>query len=116
MMKKEVLILSLLFVALAPAYPKIVLSNAFCDNMVLQQDTLVKLWGKANSGSKIIINVSWARKVFSTNSDSHDGISHLFPIDNKGRNISWYKNNNFESSKSYHGMAYLNAVKWCIKN
>jgi len=38
----------------------------------------------------------------------HDGISHLFPIDNKGRNISWYKNNNFESSKSYHVLGYHN--------
>lgn len=71
MKKRVIILLLLLFVALAPAYPKIVLSNVFSDNMVLQQDTLVRFWGKANPGSKITINVSWARKVFSTNSDSH---------------------------------------------
>jgi predicted Zn-dependent protease len=37
-----------------------------------------------------------------TNYIGHDGSLHSFPKDEKGRDISWYKNNNFESSKSYH--------------
>ena len=32
----------------------------------------------------------------------HDGTAHPWPIDEKGRNLTLYKNNNFGSSKSYH--------------
>jgi hypothetical protein len=32
----------------------------------------------------------------------HDGDSHSWPIDNKGRDLSFYQQNNFEGSKSYH--------------
>ncbi len=38
----------------------------------------------------------------------HDGKSFSFPIDEQGRDLSWYKNNAFESSKSYHVMGYYN--------
>ena len=38
----------------------------------------------------------------------HDGERNTFPIDEKGRDISWYKNNNFESSKSYHVLGHYN--------
>ena len=34
----------------------------------------------------------------------HDGLASAWPIDNKGRNLSIYKNNNFGDSKSYHVM------------
>ncbi len=32
----------------------------------------------------------------------HDGSASPWPIDEKGRDLSWYKNNNFGASKSYH--------------
>lgn len=32
----------------------------------------------------------------------HGGKAHLWPIDDEGRDLSFYKNNNFGSSKSYH--------------
>ncbi|MBC6999178.1 DUF5107 domain-containing protein [Cytophaga sp. FL35] len=32
----------------------------------------------------------------------HGGKAHSWPIDDKGRDLSFYKNNNFGSSKSYH--------------
>jgi Tfp pilus assembly protein PilF len=32
----------------------------------------------------------------------HNGSAHTWPIDDKGRDLSFYKNNTFESSKSYH--------------
>ncbi|WP_234998000.1 DUF5107 domain-containing protein [Parabacteroides sp. Marseille-P3160] len=38
----------------------------------------------------------------------HDGESNPFPIDKQGRDLSLYKNNDFESSKSYHVMGYYN--------
>jgi hypothetical protein len=32
----------------------------------------------------------------------HDGSVNPWPVDNQGRDLSWYRNNNFGSSKSYH--------------
>ena len=32
------------------------------DNMVLQQDTRARIWGKAAPGEKITVSVSWSRK------------------------------------------------------
>ncbi len=32
----------------------------------------------------------------------HDGENHAWPVDEKGREISWYEQNNFGGSKSYH--------------
>ncbi|MCJ7580748.1 MAG: DUF5107 domain-containing protein [Candidatus Aminicenantes bacterium] len=37
-----------------------------------------------------------------TNSIGHGGDAHPWPIHENGRDVSFYKNNNFESSKSYH--------------
>ncbi|MDB5280812.1 MAG: repeat-containing protein [Ferruginibacter sp.] len=34
----------------------------------------------------------------------HDGLASAWPVDDKGRNLSIYKNNNFGDSKSYHVM------------
>jgi tetratricopeptide (TPR) repeat protein len=32
----------------------------------------------------------------------HSGRAHLWPVDEQGRDVSYYRNNNFGSSKSYH--------------
>lgn len=37
-----------------------------------------------------------------TNYIGHSGDAHPWPIHENGRDVSFYKNNNFESSKSYH--------------
>ena len=37
-----------------------------------------------------------------TNYIGHGGDAHTWPIHENGRDVSFYKNNNFESSKSYH--------------
>lgn len=37
----------------------------------------------------------------------HDGSVNLWPYDKEGRDLSWYKNNNFGSSKSYHVSGYF---------
>lgn len=37
-----------------------------------------------------------------TNYIGHGGGSHPFPLDEQGRDLSWYENNNFGPSKSYH--------------
>lgn len=33
---------------------------------------------------------------------SHGGIADSWPVDSKGRSVSWYRNNDFEGGKSYH--------------
>lgn len=39
---------------------------------------------------------------------AHDGIPHSFPLDEEGRNLSYYKNNAFGPSKAYHVLGYYN--------
>ncbi|HEV7330819.1 MAG TPA: DUF5107 domain-containing protein [Flavisolibacter sp.] len=57
--------------------------------------------------------LSWENAAYKTANDlrfyfpgthhiGHDGSAGLWPIDEKGRDLSWYKNNNFGESKSYH--------------
>lgn len=38
----------------------------------------------------------------------HGGELFSFPVDEEGRNIGWYRNNNFGSSKSEHVLGYYN--------
>ena len=42
------------------------LPSIISDNMVLQQLSEVNLWGTANSGEKITINVSWSKVPYQT--------------------------------------------------
>ena len=45
---------------------QIELSNLFSDNMVLQQESYVNLWGKAKKNQELIIYTSWSGKVIRT--------------------------------------------------
>lgn len=55
------LILAIAAVCLAwSASAKIELPAILCDNMVLQQNAMVNLWGKATPKAKVTITVSWA--------------------------------------------------------
>ena len=60
-MKRQVLILSLLVMAITALDAKVVLPSVFSDNMVLQQQTDVAIWGKAEPGKKVTISASWMR-------------------------------------------------------
>ena len=53
----------------AGAMAKIVLPEILSDNMVLQQQTDVCLWGKADSDKEITICPSWTNNVYRTMSD-----------------------------------------------
>ncbi|MBK7711729.1 MAG: DUF5107 domain-containing protein [Bacteroidales bacterium] len=57
--------------------------------------------------------LSWENGGFSASGDlqfffpgnfyiGHDGAVNPWPVDKEGRDLSWYKNNNFGTSKSYH--------------
>ena len=41
---------------------KITLPEIIGDNMVLQQDTKVRIWGKASAGKTVTITTSWSRE------------------------------------------------------
>lgn len=61
-MKKQirpVILFFFLFVCSLSSQAKVTLPSIFSDNMVLQQNTLVNLWGKATAGEKIVIKASW---------------------------------------------------------
>lgn len=42
------------------------------DNMVLQQQSTVKLWGEANAKSKVTVKTSWNKKIYTTVSDAEE--------------------------------------------
>ena len=49
---------------------KVTLAPVFTDNMVLQQKTEVKLWGKASPKKTVTVNTSWNGAVYSTMADA----------------------------------------------
>lgn len=60
------LFIALLFIILSvPTNAAIKLPSIFSDNMVLQQNTKVNMWGKANVGEKITVKCSWSKKNYS---------------------------------------------------
>lgn len=53
-----------------PAIGKVIPSSLISDNMVLQQQTEIKLWGKATPNTKITITTSWNKKTQKCSSNS----------------------------------------------
>lgn len=65
------LLVSGLFLS-ADAFAKVTLPALLCDNMVIQRDTQVCLWGKSDK-KKISIKTSWDDEVYKVNvSDNGD--------------------------------------------
>jgi sialate O-acetylesterase len=68
-MKNKILIFVLLMLASA-VYAEIKLPSVISDNMVLQADTNVPIWGKAEPNSKITVLCSWNDSKVSADSDT----------------------------------------------
>ncbi|NDW11151.1 sialate O-acetylesterase [Dysgonomonas sp. 520] len=68
-MKKIVGSMLLLFFV-ANITAKVKLPSVISDNMVLQQNTNVKLWGKSEENVKISITTGWNNKTYTTNADN----------------------------------------------
>jgi len=68
----------ILIIALAGSFAsinlkaEIKLPSIFCDNMVLQQQSQVALWGKASANSTVRVTTSWDHKSYSTRA-ANDG-------------------------------------------
>lgn len=74
---KKILFVLFSFIFLSEAHSKITLPPIIGDNMLLQQQTDVKLWGKSDKKGEVKIKTSW------------DGKSYHTTIDNQG---SWHVN------------------------
>ncbi len=61
-MKKFILTLLILFAISPLLFAKITLPSVFADNMVLQQNSDVAIWGWSNPGETVKIVASWASK------------------------------------------------------
>ena len=65
-MKINYLILVLLFAILGQSiYAKVLLPSIFSDNIVLQQQSKVFIWGKSDTGKEVSITSSWNKKTIS---------------------------------------------------
>jgi sialate O-acetylesterase len=69
MKTKILLLLPLLLVFIHQLDAKIVLPAVLGDNMVLQQQSKVKLWGNAARQTKVMVTPSWNNHVYSVKSD-----------------------------------------------
>ena len=54
-----------------PMSAKVQLNPLFTDNMVLQQQSRVPVWGKSDCGGKIVVTTSWNGKSYDTQADSN---------------------------------------------
>jgi sialate O-acetylesterase len=57
-------------IAIQMLQAKVVLPEILSDNMVLQQNAQVKLWGKATSGATVTVKTSWNARSFTTTAAS----------------------------------------------
>lgn len=69
-MKKLIIIFAIASLAIFKAYGKITVPPFFSDNMVLQQNSKVKLWGEARENANVTITASWNKAKVSARSDS----------------------------------------------
>ena len=67
-MKRQLLIPALLLLFLPFAQGKVKLPAMMGDHMVLQQNSSVKLWGRAD-GKKVTITTSWHNRTYRTSTD-----------------------------------------------
>ena len=51
-------------------WAKVQLPEILSDNMVLQQQTEVKLWGKAKANNEVSISPSWTNSTYTVKSDA----------------------------------------------
>ena len=66
----RLLLLSILLLGFFKAESKIQMPSLFCDNMILQQQSHVLIWGKATPNKTIRIKTSWDSYKYTTNSDT----------------------------------------------
>lgn len=53
------------------AIAKVLMPGVFSDNMVLQQKTMARVWGKADAGKSVTVISSWNNKTYTTVADAN---------------------------------------------
>ena len=61
MVRKTILFFVAFLVSIATTYAKVTPASIFADDMVLQQQTDVAVWGTANPNSKVTITTTWSK-------------------------------------------------------
>jgi len=69
-MKKYILAILIVILAFQNSYAKVNLPAILSDNMVLQQNSKVNLWGTAQKSKKVTVVTSWNNKEYSVTSSS----------------------------------------------
>lgn len=69
-MKNVIIFICLILLVSTGIQAKVTLPTILGDNMVLQQQTDVKLWGTAKVKAKVTVKTSWNNKTYSTQSDT----------------------------------------------
>ena len=70
-MQKLLILFSLCFLSQAPAFANVSLPGVFGDNMVLQREANVNIWGWAKPGEEIEISSTWSDKIYTTKADKN---------------------------------------------
>lgn len=86
-MKKTFLLL-LLNILVCSIYPRITLPPILGDNMLLQQQSRVKLWGSSDKKSEVKITASWDGKEYRTKTDREGNWSVEIVTPEAGENYS----------------------------
>ena len=63
---KKIAIIALSAFISSTLFAKVKLPGILADNMVLQQQTQVQLWGESDPGNKVNVKPSWEKKSYST--------------------------------------------------
>lgn len=82
---------TLLYLSIVYVHAEIKLPAIFGDNMLIQQNSLVNIWGKADANKTVTIKTSWSRKAVKTFSDTSGNWKASFqtPLtDGKAQTIS----------------------------
>lgn len=77
MKKHQVLLLLFSILNVATLKAKVEIASIFNDNMVLQQQMDVNIWGTASPNKKVTIQPTWTSTVFSTTSPRKEQVFYL---------------------------------------
>lgn len=85
---KTLILLTISLALSVAANAQIQLPSIISDNMVLQQKTNAKIWGRANGGETVNVKCSWSNKIYTTKADSCGKWSLYVKTPKQGKNHS----------------------------
>jgi sialate O-acetylesterase len=68
-MKRFLIVMAAVLLTALSVSAKVSLPSLVGDNMVLQRNTSVNVWGKAKAGAKVSVSVSWSKERYRTKAD-----------------------------------------------